>query len=339
MPRLKLLLIALAGFTSCSFKPTLETTLTDYQQRLQRVLDIDVITPVPRTEFTFPKITANTEDFAEANINLIDYSRLSHCELSSLIAQRNTTLGKVQPLSQRFVYEAKLLTLLERCEISLALTDVALSRKIGDIFDLKNEQFSALWGLLIQKSDEVKIALSVSNTTLVDTTEHTDMNSVIALSYLNSLKDKPLEVVNKEVESSLATLQLSRLPAKLWRTQAVLATQLANITPVIRPKLEALDCSKSTDFSKAEILRNIFQLFFIQRIQPVGSQLNHYHYQLQPVWLNWINNDYLSMPFKDYIRKHTQAGFADYKSHMQDHVKMWQSFFKQCGIDVATATN
>ncbi|MCW8090632.1 DUF3080 family protein [Alteromonas sp. ASW11-130] len=334
-----LIVISIVGILSCSFEPALETTLNDYRQRLQRVLDIPVITPVRNRGFAFPDIPDATREFEKNSINLLDLSRLSQCELSSLIAERNTTLGKVQPLSQRFVYEAKLLTLLERCELSIALTHTELSQRIGKIFKIKQSQYTALWGTLIQKSEEIKTALSVSQGTLSNTSEHTDMNSVIALSYLNSLKNNPLAVVNHEVEASLATLQLSRLPAKLWRTQSVLASQLASITEVTAFELKKLDCTKTTDFNKAEILRNIFQLFFVQKIQPIGSKLNHYHYQLQPVWDSWINDDSLSEPFKQYVHHHTVEGFAEYQTQMQNHVVMWQNFFKQCGIEVsATST-
>ncbi|MCW8108787.1 DUF3080 domain-containing protein [Alteromonas ponticola] len=320
---------------SCSYQPTLETTLDDYQQRLQRVLNIEVVTPVRSPELHLPDLPDNPEAIQQLNINLIDFNRLNECEVSSLIAERNTTLGKVQPLSQRFIYEAKLLTLLERCELSLALTDAGLSKRVGEIFRIKQAQFSALWALLIQKSDEMKVALSVSNASLVTRSTHSEMNSVVALSYLDSLKDKPLEVVNKEVEASLATLYLSRLPAKLWRTQMVLTRQLTNITQLVSTELEELDCSKTTDFSKAEILRNVFQLFFIQQIQPIGSELNHYQYQLLPIWERWITDKHLSPPFKQYLRKHTQDGFSHYKTAMHEHVLMWQNFFKQCGMEVS----
>ncbi len=334
----KLLVLFTAGLVACSFKTSLESTLDDYRRRLQRVLDIEVITPARQPDFQFPTISAPTNNVETTSINLIDFNRLSQCELSSLIAQRNTTLGKVQPISQRFVYEAKLLTLLERCQLSLALSDAELSAKIGHIYTIKQTQFSVLWAQLLQKSDEIRTSLSVSHGTLSNTTEHTEMNSVVALSYLTSLKDKPMEVVNKEVESSLATLQLSRLPAKLWRTQYVLARQLANITDVASPKLEQMNCRKTTDFNKAEILKNIFQLFFIQQIQPIGSALNHYHYQLQPIWERWQSDDKLSPQFKRYVRKHAELGFSEYQTQMQRHVTMWQNFFKQCGIEVS-ATN
>ncbi len=334
----KVWVILAAGLMSCSFRPTLETTLDDYRRRLQRVLDIEVITPASQPEFQFPAIPDASEKLQKTSINLIDFSRLSQCELSSLIAERNTTLGKVQPLSQRFVYEAKLLTLIERCQLTLAISDAKLSARMGHILKIKQTQFSVLWSQLIQKSEEIKTSLSVSHGTLSNTAEHTEMNSVIALSYLSSLKDKPLEVINKEVEASLATLQLSRLPAKLWRTQYVLARQLANITEVVSTELEQLDCAKTTDFNKAEILRNIFQLFFIQQIQPIGSALNHYHYQLKPIWDNWISEDDFSPPFKQYIHKHAALGFSEYQTQMQNHVTMWQNFFKQCGIEVS-ATN
>ena len=34
---------------------------------------------------------------------------------------------------------------------------------------------------------------------------------------------------------------------------------------------------------KVEILQNIFNRYFVEHVQPVGSQLNHYFYSLQPL--------------------------------------------------------
>ena len=133
------------------------------------------------------------------------------------------------------------------------------------------------------------------------------LSSVNALYYINSLNNKALllgdmyadedssdstasdtkAVVTKgnsnenlidssELEQQLQIIRSARLPATLWHTQQTLTQNLSLLTNMLSTELDAVSCPEGRASDKAKILRNVFYLFFIEEIQPVGSLVNQY---------------------------------------------------------------
>ena len=135
-----------------------------------------------------------------------------------------------------------------------------------------------------------------------------------------------------ELEQQLQIIASSRLPAKLWQTQAILHNRLASLNHVLAPALNSVQCKNGITSDKATILRNVFYLYFIEEIQPIASTLNSYHYQLQPLWKQWLENAALSAPFKAHIRTHAIDNFVQYSATMKAHVTLWQDFLGRCNL-------
>jgi DNA/RNA-binding domain of Phe-tRNA-synthetase-like protein len=81
-----------------------------------------------------------------------------------------------------------------------------------------------------------------------------------------------------------------------------------------------------------EYLTNVFQRYFIEKIQPIASQMNHYQYQLSPIFEKMLSHPNLSPNFKQYINQSNQQGFKNYQVAMQQHIHFWQDLFKRCNI-------
>lgn len=135
-----------------------------------------------------------------------------------------------------------------------------------------------------------------------------------------------------ELEQQLQIIASSRLPAKLWQTQAILHNRLVSLNQVLAPALNSVQCKNGVTSDKATILRNVFYLYFIEEIQPIASTLNSYHYQLQPLWKQWAENAALSAPFKAHIRTHAIDNFVQYSATMKAHVSLWQDFLGRCNL-------
>ncbi len=135
-----------------------------------------------------------------------------------------------------------------------------------------------------------------------------------------------------ELEQQLQIIASSRLPAKLWQTQAILHNRLVSLNQVLAPALNSVQCKNGVTSDKATILRNVFYLYFIEEIQPIASTLNSYHYQLQPLWKQWAENAALSAPFKAHIRTHAVDNFVQYSATMKAHVSLWQDFLGRCNL-------
>ena len=361
--------VALFALLGCFGGSTVKQSIDDYAARLSRVLD----TPLPdsfndKITTPLPKLadSATLKHAIEGvSINLREFYALQDCELGTVVAERNTSLGKSQLPSQRLVYESKLLTVLKSCEAALTKENesnkrnAALAATIASWREQKTQDYSKTWANLVQGSQELRLALNTPERLFSVENNKDALSSVNALYYINSLSNKELllsdmyssntassdtetEATNEnnseriiessELEQQLKIIRSARLPATLWHTQQTLTQNLSLLTNMLETELDAVSCPEGRASDKAKILRNVFYLFFIEEIQPVGSLVNQYHYKLAPLWEDWLAQPSLHEEFKRYIRQQSQDGFNQYSSVMKAHVNLWQGFLGRCNL-------
>ena len=361
--------VAIFALLGCFGGSTVKQSIDDYAARLSRVLD----TPLPdsfndKITTPLPKLadSATLKHAIEGvNINLREFYALQDCELGTVVAERNTSLGKSQLPSQRLVYESKLLNVLKSCEAALTKENesnqrnAALAATIASWREQKTQDYSKTWANLVQGSQELRLALNTPERLFSVENNKDALSSVNALYYISSLSNKGLllsdmyssntassdtetEATNEnnsesiiessELEQQLKIIRSARLPATLWHTQQTLTQNLSLLTNLLETQLDAVSCPEGRASDKAKILRNVFYLFFIEEIQPVGSLVNQYHYKLAPLWEDWLAQPSLHEEFKRYIRQQSQDGFNQYSSVMKAHVNLWQGFLGRCNL-------
>ena len=361
--------VAMFALLGCFGGSTVKQSIDDYAARLSRVLD----TPLPdsfndKITTPLPKLadSATLKHAIEGvSINLREFYALQDCELGTVVAERNTSLGKSQLPSQRLVYESKLLNVLNSCEAALTKENesnqrnAALAATIASWREQKIQDYSKTWANLVQGSQELRLALNTPERLFSVENNKDALSSVNALYYINSLSNKELllsdmyssntassdtetEATNEnnsesiiessELEQQLKIIRSARLPATLWHTQQTLTQNLSLLTNMLETELDAVSCPEGRASDKAKILRNVFYLFFIEEIQPVGSLVNQYHYKLAPLWEDWLAQPSLHEEFKRYIRQQSQDGFNQYSSVMKAHVNLWQGFLGRCNL-------
>ena len=361
--------VAMFALLGCFGGSTVKQSIDDYAARLSRVLD----TPLPdsfndKITTPLPKLadSATLKHAIEGvNINLREFYALQDCELGTVVAERNTSLGKSQLPSQRLVYESKLLNVLKSCEAALTKENesnqrnATLAATIASWREQKTQNYSKTWANLVQGSQELRLALNTPERLFSVENNKDALSSVNALYYINSLSNKGLllsdmyssntassdtetEASNEnnsesiiessELEQQLKIIRSARLPATLWHTQQTLTQNLSLLTNMLETELDAVSCPEGRASDKAKILRNVFYLFFIEEIQPVGSLVNQYHYKLAPLWEDWLAQPSLHEEFKRYIRQQSQDGFNQYSSAMKAHVNLWQGFLGRCNL-------
>ena len=361
--------VAMFALLGCFGGSTVKQSIDDYAARLSRVLD----TPLPdsfndKITTPLPKLadSATLKQAIEGvNINLREFYALQDCELGTVVAERNTSLGKSQLPSQRLVYESKLLNVLKSCEAALTKENesnqrnAALAATIASWREQKTQDYSKTWANLVQGSQELRLALNTPERLFSVENNKDALSSVNALYYISSLSNKGLllsdmyssntassdtetEATNEnnseriiessELEQQLKIIRSARLPATLWHTQQTLTQNLSLLTNMLETELDAVSCPEGRASDKAKILRNVFYLFFIEEIQPVGSLVNQYHYKLEPLWEDWLAQPSLHKEFKRYIRQQSQDGFNQYSSAMKAHVNLWQGFLGRCNL-------
>lgn len=329
--------------TGCFNERSLEDSLDDYNERLSYVLDIDL----PATAYpSLPALAASStirHDIEALSINLREFYALQDCELGRVVAQRNTSLGKSQLPSQRLVYESKLLSVLDACKIALDESQSALTTMLNNWQQQKRSDYAKTWANLIQTSKEFRLSLNTPEQYLSMHSSADANASINALYFIDSVKriaeqvdSSPID--SAELEDQLQTVESTRLPASIWRTQLLLSTNLTNLTTALTPQLQNISCPDGRASEKAKILRNVFYLFFIEEIQPVASLINQYHYKLLPLWNGFQQHPALHADFKRYIVEQSNTNFTAYSQAMHTHVSLWQGFLKRCNLSPVAPT-
>lgn len=357
---LALAVLTLSLLTGCFGGDKLKEAVDAYTARLSRVLDTTLTVSAPTESLPFPDRARLHQVIEPINLNLREFYAIDECELSTLIAQRNTTLGKSQLPSQRFAYESTLNRVLNDCKLALRSQASDRYAVVSGWHEKKQAQFGAVWANMIQTSNEMKLGLSVSDRLLSADNNKDAQASITALYYLDSLLNMssgtlarngststildnktalssnepgtPPTRLSKEIETQLHIIASSRLPATMWNTQTYLTSSLSALTQSLEPALDGISCPDGRASDTAKIARNVFYLFFINEIQPIGSALNNYHYKLLPLWQKWQTNSELQPAFKAYISAYTETRFAAYQAAMSKHVVLWQGFLARCNL-------
>ena len=296
--------IMLLVVTGCE-RNQVTDTLSEYQQRMANVLDTSfnaamTSSSAPLVTLHYPNKRELTNRIKSTQLDVKAFYSLKQCDLNVLIAQRNTPLGRTQLPSVRYIYEREVLASLSRCKTLMPQHSELLDKWL----EYKQLTLPLVWANLVQTSDETINAFSSNSDFFVSATPTQLHETQSALSYLLALNDSDNSLANSSaLESNLDLLSKAHLPARTWRTQAVLQNEL-----------------------------NVFTLFFIEKIQPIGSELNRVHYALMPFYSALSQPPRLASPFRQYINTHGNDGFDGYQNAIKNHVQFWQTLFKHCGI-------
>jgi hypothetical protein len=324
-----LILFLMIFLVGCDSSHSLQKHLHEYQERMANVLNVEGQDRLTISLPPYPSLRDLKQNIPATTIKLFEFYNLQHCELYSLIAERNTSLGNLQLPSTRYIYERHLLDAFQQCLIDT--TDSKLREKLESWQQAKAQHLPMVWADLIQLSSELKKGFS-ANFGLIEGNKQDGLSqSKEALNYLIHI-DKNKQMNSSELEQHLKYLMNNPLPAKLWLSQLTLTEHLNQSTEWLLQHTDNLRCSGNGSNKKVKYLTNVFQQFFIEKIQPIASQINHYQYQLSPIFEDMLAHPNLSPKFKHYINTSNQQGFENYQIAMQQHIQFWQDFFKRCNI-------
>ncbi|GAA0859213.1 DUF3080 family protein [Aliiglaciecola litoralis] len=324
-----LILISCAMLSACR-APAIVNDLDTYRHRLANVLNQTFVKIEPTVSLRFPPASQLRVSIPSTNISMRDFYALNECHVSTLIAQRNTALGKVQLPSVRLVYEYQLIFGLETCLASTSEQEQQQRRQLQQWIAQKKKHYPLVWADLIQNSSEFKNTLS-SNQSLLSNVKPAELQEYKqALNYLISLS-RGEAAVPERVEKSLDSLRSNPLLAKLWRSQRLVTEHLTDINEKLARAEKQLTCSSSQSKQQVSYLKNVFSSYFVDRIQPFASNMNQVHYTLSPIIIELMQRPELSAAFQLYLSNNLQQ-FQNYQQALQAHIEFWQSLFDSCGL-------
>ena len=121
MPYISFLLVFFLFFLSGCNSNAPKALLNDYTQRMSNVLDIEIAASDPNINLpSFPDKRdrfVSTNDIRQGLWEVLDFRQ---CDMLSIISERNSSLGKVMPASQKMRYELRFIKALQDCRRLIA---------------------------------------------------------------------------------------------------------------------------------------------------------------------------------------------------------------------------
>ncbi|MCA1769285.1 MAG: DUF3080 domain-containing protein [Halomonas sp.] len=229
---LTLLVAGLSGLlTACGNDGDSNTLLIDYQRDLAQRLDLTPPSPAsPSNIGAFPEQRERLVSIPETREGLLNVFALRECHITTLVAERNSTLGRVAPASQLWRYELTLWQRLTDClasEVPKHLAEADRDR-LQRLTTTKSEQLPrAAWNGLFGSDEWAGSFSRVSSPLPVDALSPPEAQ-LQSLGYLRALmttaeKDSPPPDL-EALEGHLRALNQRPYTAELLRT-LTLATQ------------------------------------------------------------------------------------------------------------------
>jgi len=157
-----LLLITLLA--SCSRSNSAESAFDNYIYRLSNVLGVERRDKTLEGQALlerYPTHRQLIQGIAPLKINLLDFLKLSSCDLQRHVGKRNSNLGRVLQPSQRMLYEYTFIHLAEECLQQLDNTS-ELFRLLSESVETKRQQLSLLRWNAAFASKEFSVLFSLS---------------------------------------------------------------------------------------------------------------------------------------------------------------------------------
>ena len=152
-------LIALAATAGLALWPEdpVAARWQDYLARLER-LTRQPVPPAAALELRpYPGNAALRRPLPDLRTGLLNYLGLRHCDLMSLVSERNSALGKLRSASLRLDYELTFIQRGERCLAEAKLEDTALIALLERTLAVKRDSlgdlfWNATWACLLYTS-------------------------------------------------------------------------------------------------------------------------------------------------------------------------------------------
>ena len=332
-----LLLIILPGCGTST-----QDVLVDYRERVERVTraeDIDVDVPPIAT---WPRPRALTVPLPEFRIGLLDFLSLDPCPaLSSLVAERNSGLGRVLAPSQRLLYEHRFLVAAGACADTLAVrNDPEMASRLRQVIDEKEGSLPAvLWNAVFGSRDMARL-MALGDGPLPVGAPLSPPGSAVrdALARLRSLRmaigTTAVDPDPAAFEAPFRQLQASRYGGSLLQSAALLARELGTVAVILERRLvSGRLCPQGVDTRESETLMRIFHEIYGVRVQPYLARVHREGDLFFADWTGLADTLVPTPDFSVYQQAHLGPGgtWPRFEAAIDRHNTAWQGVLDACG--------
>lgn len=339
-----LLVLSLAG---CQRVPPEQAILDNYRVRLARSLDVtspDIEIALPPG---YPSRRELTQPLAEVQVDLLEFLRLSRCDLQRLIGERNASLGKVMSHSQRWRYEARFIVAGRECQAQLLRdhSQVALQAVLQQAIDSKiHERQAVTWNATFA-SEEFQTLFSLSTTPIaIDQPRPSELIDALArLKWLVNRwhqADIPPEAT---LESHYQVVGADRWLGQLTHSLVLINAELRALNSIQRERLAGRPlCFQQRANTQAQTLNTVFLKYYIGQVQPYLAQVYQQGdavlaemaalYELSRAGDDPALNTFAQFWAETFASDDERSQWHQFEQLIDEHTKNWQQQLRQCGL-------
>jgi len=325
-------LVALSLF-SCSDNSGLTEHADTLHHRVYSILEKPVhsITP-PTPQIQYPTKRALSRNIERTSIGLLDSFQLNHCQLGQLIAENNSSLGKLKDGFSKYHADLSIIAALKTCIEHPESVEV--KDKLQQALSHKESQLSASLANAFAYDDALRNALSIGNTSLPKI-HVTDYNYAVnalerftrILERWNYTKtpDDPAELIKM-----LGRLERSNYLPNLFRTMLDYTHKLEKMVKQLPVVPANVYCIDSNVPKQAEALKKAFNTIYISKMQNDIAGIIEQHQRL----LMTLENLAAVAPQPELKAYITELGTLSKKltNASVDFVRPWQKFYDSCNF-------
>ncbi len=339
------LLLLASLLTGCS-KPEGQALLEDYLYRLGNATNTEINSSLDQLPAiaAYPPRRKRLVALQEVREGMLDTLNLRACNLLPLIAQRNSSLGRVMPVSQQLIYEVRFYSLIRQCRtLPQVRTDTSLLRQVNEIYRVKQQNLPRVLWNAIYNSTEIEANFALGAPPLVP--GETDslgpaLNSLQHFEQLIRLSQQTtpwqLPAFIEKLEDDYETLYRNPFGAHWLSSIRLMTETLSRAASSLETRLSQRPlCPQARPTPKAKILHNVFLRYYAARVQPYmalthrsGQRwLQQHETLLQALKYGALLNDYRSQ-----VLSVQSTLWQDYIKARDRHTHAWQKQLSQCGL-------
>lgn len=328
-PRPLWLMLTVIFLTACT--PNSDSEFAVYRDRLGRTLKIELSAPKPlKTPLSAVDDTAAIA-IADIRLDFLDMLALDSCglqpnkpSLGNLIAERNSSLGKVMTYSTQLQYEIKLLQALEAC-IADEQAPADLRETLKQTYLQKQQQLPARLLNFLQLDTTLRQQIFGSQRPL-DLSSGQAVETRLALQNLIELKQHIqnkdyLKASHIDINQQIAPLYQGQLLADLQHSLRSNLTQLQ----LLNQQLQQWDpawCKAETQ----DILQQVLLQVFIGKLQLQLAHQDGIAQQLLPQ----LNTLYADTPLASTVTERFHQPWQQLHIELKRHIAWWQQLRNAC---------
>lgn len=341
------LCVTLLVLPACTDQQSLESSMENYRYRLANVFQIEFQSlPSPPLLPQYPSRRDLQLPLQPIAVNLLEFLRLSRCDLQRLIGKRNSSLGRVMADSQKLIYHQRFISLAEICIRQLReLNNESLAAKVESARHIKvADTPAAVWNASFA-SQEFQELFSVAASPLTLPEAQQDAAVLVgAIETLGRLLALSSVLDSGELEAQYAVIGSDKYLGRLLRSQWQLSHELDSLSDQIEQTLAARPmCLKPQPTAQAKVMQRVFLRFYIGEIQPyisgVYRQGRDFNVLIEALLNTMFRERNIAQPepFAAYWRQswsehNPESIWSRFNVSVQRHTQLWQNVLEQCGL-------